>query len=96
MGYRRPHHRRGHIRTNPDGSKSYVKESDVKGHDYNRKPQHTSSNSSIGNGFDELLATISIACLILFILGTLLRWDDTLWYFVVFIVSLVWSIVRNK
>ena len=35
MGYRRPHHRRAHTRTNADGSKSYVKECDVKGHNYN-------------------------------------------------------------
>lgn len=32
MGYRRPHHRRAYTRTNSDGSKSYVRESEVKGH----------------------------------------------------------------
>ena len=96
MGYRRPHHRRAHTRTNTDGSKSYVKETDVKGHNYNRKPRYNFSNSSSGNGFDELLATIAVAGFILFILGVLLRWDDVVWYFLIFIVSLIWFIVRNK
>ena len=96
MGYRRPHHRRAHTRTNADGSKSYVKETDVKGHDYNREAQYNYSNSSSGSGFDELLALVAAACFILFILGSLLRWDDVLWYFVIFVASLIWFIVRNK
>ena len=95
MGYRRPHHRRAHTRTNADGSKSYVKESEVKGHDYEKKSQYTSSTSS-DSGLDGLLATIALAGFLLFILGALLRWDNVLWFFVIFIVSLVWFIVRNK
>ena len=96
MGYRRPHHRRAHTRINADGSKSYVKETDVKGHNYNNKPHYNYSNSTSSNWFDELLATIALAGFILFILGGLLRWDDVLWYFLIFIVSLIWVIIRNK
>ena len=97
MGYRRPHHRRAHIRTNSDGSKSYVHESEVKGHDTERKNQSSSSSgASTGSWLDELLATVAFAGLALFILGLILRWDEALWYLVLFVISLVLILVRNK
>lgn len=94
MGYRRPHHRRAHTRTNADGSKSYVRESDVKGHNYEKEKGH--SYSSSGDGLGELFATVAFAGFILFILGLLLRWDDTLWFLGVFAVSLLLMYIRNK
>ena len=48
------------------------------------------------NGFDELLITVAVADLILFLLGAILRWEDVLTYLIIFIVSLTWYIIRNK
>ena len=58
--------------------------------------QHSHSKKHTSNGFDELLATVAVAGFILFILGALLRWENILLYLVVFLVSLVWFIIRNK
>ena len=96
MGYRRAHHRRAHTRINSDGSKSYVKEAYVKGHEFNRKPQYNYSNTSDGNWFDEFLMLLAASCLFLFYVGSLLMWEDTLWYLVVFILSGAWFFARNK
>ena len=94
MRYRRPHHRKAHTRTNADGSKSHVRESDVKGHDYEKEKEHTYSGS--GDGLGELLATFAFAGFILFVLGLILRWDDTLWFLVVFMVSLLLMFIQNR
>lgn len=98
MGYRRPHHRRAHTRTNSDGSKSYVKETDVKGHDYKENHQRETYISYSGdeNIIDGFLGLLLLACIILFVLGLLLRWDDTLWYFVIGLVSFLLLYLRNK
>lgn len=98
MGYRRPHHRRSHTRTNADGSKSYVKASDVKGHNYNKKTEHYSSSSSSNDydGLDKILFYISLACFICFILGLILRWSDALWYLLIFLPTHFWLYKRNK
>ena len=93
MGYRRPHHRRAHTRTNADGSKSYVRETDVKGYGCGKEKEHTYSGS--GDGFGELLATIALAGFFLFVLGLLLRWDDTLWFLAVCAVSLLLMFIRK-
>ena len=94
MGYRKPHHRRAHTRTNADGSKSYVRETNVKGHDYEKEAE--CSHSASGDGWGEILATFALAGFILFILGLLLRWDNILLFFGVFVVSLLLMCVRNK
>lgn len=75
--------------TNADESEPYAKKT-------NMERQYNYSTKRSSNGFDELLATVAVACLILFVLGALLRWDDVLLYFVIFIVSLTWFIIRNK
>ena len=51
MSYRHSHQRKAHMRTNADGSKSYVKESHVKGHEVNRQrnPSYTGSYSCSDN-----------------------------------------------
>ena len=96
MGYRRPHHRRAHIRTNSDGSKSYVKDADVKGHRFERQNKRMDTSERNGGGVDELLATIALACLLLFFLGVILGWDDTIWYFVGFLLSGFVMFMRKK
>lgn len=50
MGYRRSHQRRAHMRTNADGSKSYVKESHVKGHEVRKYRNYSSSSGYSGSG----------------------------------------------
>lgn len=62
----------------------------------NSKPQNTFSNRRSSNGFDELLATVAVAGFSLFVLGAILRWENILLFLVVFIISLVWFIIRNK
>lgn len=98
MGYRRPHHRRAHTRTNADGSKSYVRETDVKGHEYERESQrsYSSSDGNLSSGLDGLLILLAISGSILFVLGSLLGWDDTFWYAGLAAVSIVFSLLRQK
>ena len=97
MGYRRSHHRRAHTRINADGSKSYVKASDVKGHNYNKNTEYYSTTSSNDyDGLDEILFYISLACLVCFILGILLHWSDVLWYLLIFLIAHFWLRKRNK
>ena len=98
MGYRRPHHRRAHTRTNADGSKSYVSESDVKGHRYNKKAQYSYSSSSSNNydTLDEILYYALISSLICFILGALLHWSGFLWCLLIFAIAHFWLYKRNK
>lgn len=55
-----------------------------------------SSGGSAGSWFDELLATVAFAGLSLFILGLILHWDEALWYLVLFVISIVLILVRNK
>ncbi|MEE1078927.1 MAG: hypothetical protein UIC64_07735 [Agathobacter sp.] len=95
MGYRRPHHRRAHTRTNSDGSKSHVKECEVKGHNYDKKNQTSFYSGSDMNALDELLLTIAFVCFILFVLGLLLGWEDALTYFVLFLITLVFIWIRK-
>ena len=57
------------------------------------------NNSFSSRGYDwldELLLTVAFAGLVLFLLGFLLWWDDTIWYIVIFIVSLALYIARRK
>ena len=99
MGYRRPHHRRAHTRINADGSKSYVKASDVKGHNYNKNIETISYSTSDSNEYDvldKILFYLSLACFICFILGIILRWSDVLWYLLIFAVAHFWLCKRNK
>ena len=96
MGFRKSHHRRSHTRINIDGSKSYVKAADVKGHSYNRKPKYESSYSKSSSDFDEILATSAVAGFILSFLGAILHWENILLYFVIFMIALIWYIIRNK
>lgn len=97
MGYRRPHHRRAHTRTNADGSKSYVKECDVKGHNYNGNTDkyYSRSHNDEYDVLDGILFLVSISGLILFVLGLILHWSDTLWYLLILVGSLLWLIKRN-
>ena len=98
MGYRRSHHRRAHMRTNADGSKSYVKESNVKGHSYNKnaKKLYSSSHSDEYDIVENILFYVSLACFILFLLGIILRWTDALWFLLIFLISFFWLIRRKK
>lgn len=64
-----------------------------RGHIQN-SPNHTQKHYT--NGFDELLITVAVADLILFLLGAILRWDDVLTFLIIFIISLTWYIIRNK
>ncbi len=94
MGYRRPHHRRAHTRTNSDGSKSYVSKAFVRGHKYNKEETsypNEEQTHNVDNPLGGIAFLIGLACFILFILGLLLRWDgvDLLIYAVIFIICLV-------
>lgn len=94
MGYRRPHHRRAHTRTNSDGSKSSVSESFVKGHNYDRKMESKSQScgtTSEGGLLSAILLLFGGACFILCWLGILLGWDsgEVLFYGCGFLVSLI-------
>ena len=48
------------------------------------------------NAFTELLILTAFAGFILFVLGLLLRWEDTLFYLLLCIVSFVWFVHRVK
>ncbi|MBQ8894920.1 MAG: hypothetical protein IJ043_11015 [Clostridia bacterium] len=73
-----------------------MRESDVKGHNYERKIQYSYSSGRSGDALDELLAIVSFAGFILFVLGLILRWEDTLWYIAVFLIPLVLLYVQHK
>ena len=97
MSYRRPHHRRSHIRTNADGSKSFVKETDVKGHNYERGNKDSYNGSThTGDALDELLAIVALAGFILLVLGVILCWEETLWYILVCVIPLALLYIRHK
>ena len=94
MSYRRPHHRRAHIRTNSDGSKSYVSKAFVRGHKYNKEETYYSNDKqthNVDNPLGGVAFLIGVACLILFLLGLILGWGgvDLLIYAIIFIICLV-------
>ena len=94
MGYRKSHHRRAHTRTNANGSQSYVRDTEVKGHNCRSEKQR--SNSYESNSVDEWLATLAFAGFTLFILGLILRWDDTVFFLMVFIIPALILLMKNK
>lgn len=63
---------------------------------YTKNRPTYSAESRGGSVLDTLLLLLSMAGFILFILGALLRWEDVLWYFLIFIVSFVLFVIRNK
>ena len=85
-----------HYSTNSARNNLFEQNVEVRTHDKNTPAKHNHTSRHTTNGFDELLATVAAAGFILFILGALLRWEDILFYLVVFIVSLIWFIIRNK
>jgi hypothetical protein len=85
-----------HYSTNNKGNNLFEQNALVKAHNENIPTKSNQTSRHTANGFEELLATVAVAGLTLFILGALLRWEDILLYFVVFIVSLIWFIIRNK
>lgn len=85
-----------HYRTNNDGSNQFGQNVDIQTHNEESPTGQNRTSRRTVNGFDELLATVAVAGFILFILGALLCWEDILLYLVIFIVSLIWFIIRNK
>ena len=85
-----------HYSTNSERNNQFEQNDEVWTHDKNTPTKHNHTSRHAVNGFDELLATVAVAGFILFILGALLRWEDILLYLVVFMVSLIWFIIRNK
>lgn len=91
MGYRRSHYRRAHTRTNQDGSKSYVKDSYVQGHEYNKKEDFSNiySTASAKESFLSILILIWLSSVVLSWLGIFLDWDGVGWYSIIGIISFV-------
>lgn len=102
MGYRRPHSRRAHMRTNSDGSKSYVSQSYVKGHEYNRKNEVTNFSTNRSYTLIEFVVSIvtliGLSSLILLLLGWFLMWEtlELLMYGGIFVVCLIIVVVLGK
>lgn len=91
MGYRRAHRRRAHTRTNQDGSESYVKESYVQGHQYNRKKFFfdITGAADAKTQFLAILVLIWISSIILTWIGIFFDLEGIGWYSIVGFISLV-------